>query len=51
MRTTLLILVFPIKVMVNFFIGGTFTTVVRIFAKLGFFNYVCNLSGGLTFSF
>ena len=29
--------------MVNFFIGGTFTTEVRIYAKLAFVNYLCSL--------
>ena len=36
-RTELLKMVFPITVTTNFSIGGTFTTVVRIFAKLAFF--------------
>ena len=34
--TSLLKMVFPVTVMANFFIGGTFTTVVRVFAKLAF---------------
>ena len=49
--TALLKMVFPITVMANFSIGGTFTTVVRIFAKLAFFNYLCSLSGALTSRF
>ena len=43
----LLKMVFPITVMANLSIGGTFTTLVRIFTKLAFFNYVFSLSGGL----
>ena len=38
MWTALLKMVFPITVMTNFSIGRTFTTVMRIFAKLSFFN-------------
>ena len=37
--------------MTNFSVGGTFTTVVRIFAKLAFFNYLCRQSGGVTSRF
>ena len=37
--------------MTNFSIGRTFTTVVRIFAELAFFYYLCSLSGGLTSRF
>ena len=46
--TALFKMVFPIAVMTSFSIGRTFTTVVRIFPKLAFFNYLCSLSGGST---
>ena len=42
---------FPITVMAYFSIGGLFTTVIRISAKLEFFNYLCSLSRGLTSRF
>ena len=44
-------MVFLITVIANFSIGGTFTAVVTIFAKLAFFNYLCSLSGALTSRF
>ena len=47
----LLKICFFIAGMANLFIDVTFTTVVRIFAKLAFFNYLCSLSGGLTSRF
>ena len=49
--TALLKMVFPITVMENFSIDGTFTTVVRIFGKLAFFDCLCSLSGDFTSRF
>ena len=51
MWTALLKMLFAITVMVHFSIGAIFNTVVRIFAKLAFFNYVISLSGGLNSRF
>ena len=48
---TSLEMVFLVADMAKFSIGETCIAVVRIFAKLTFFDYVFSLSGGLTSRF
>ena len=46
--STIFKMAFPITVMANFSLGGTFAKAVTIFTKLAFFNYVCSLKRCLT---